>query len=59
MRAGRSFNGRTTDSDSVNRGSNPFLPAMKNQGVRLQRLNPFSVINAFCPSLLEFSILKG
>ena len=24
---GGSFNGRTTDSDSVNRGSNPFPPA--------------------------------
>lgn len=26
---GRSFNGRTTDSDSVNPGSNPGLPANK------------------------------
>jgi hypothetical protein len=28
--AGGSFNGRTTDSDSVNRGSNPRLPAIIN-----------------------------
>ena len=27
---GGSFNGRTTDSDSVNRGSNPRLPANGN-----------------------------
>jgi hypothetical protein len=31
--SGRSFSGRTADSDSANQGSNPCLPAIKNQGL--------------------------
>lgn len=38
---GGSFNGRTTDSDSVNVGSNPALPAKQNQGVAKLSRGPF------------------
>ena len=43
-RAGRSFNGRTADSDSAYRGSNPCLPAIPKNGSQTQ------VLKSFCES---------
>ena len=41
---GGSFNGRTTDSDSVNRGSTPFPPAINKNGVGSFRPAPFLLL---------------
>ena len=53
MTDGGSFNGRTTDSDSVNRGSNPRLPAKINQGVRRLQPAPFFRLWPNCDRLPE------
>jgi hypothetical protein len=48
----RPFNGRTTDSDSVNRGSTPFPPAIKKRWVRLSDAGPIFVTTVVAILLL-------
>ena len=55
---GGSSSGRTTDSDSVNPGSNPGLPAMKNKGFTAFKLvSPFLFLWV-CPAIVPTFYLK-